>query len=199
MRNELLRWAEEECAPEVVDEFDKGYVSALKNLIDKINSIPVPSVEEEWVSIGEERVTIRHNTNPPPADVEGYLEGLPTFEDGDAWGSSDRYLYVSHALTALRALKEDCEGEIELLKQGKSHYFKMMNEALHKVEELTAEVERLSELKELYKGYARLLADELDEVVPMANVHQWKSTRFEKGKEFRDKIAELDLPNPPKQ
>ena len=42
-----------------------------------------------------------------------------------------------------------------------------------------------------YDEYIYLLAKELEETVVIANAHGWKSTRYTKGKELRNKIAEL--------
>ncbi len=39
--------------------------------------------------------------------------------------------------------------------------------------------------------YVNLLGEELNEVVPLAHVHGWKTQRFEKGKEMREKIDKL--------
>lgn len=43
-------------------------------------------------------------------------------------------------------------------------------------------------LFELQRQYIRLLTDELNDVVGMAAVYGWKSTRFEQGKRLRDLI-----------
>ncbi len=42
-----------------------------------------------------------------------------------------------------------------------------------------------------YEVYVKLLRDELNEVVPLAAAHGWKTTRFEQGKEARTKITEI--------
>lgn len=39
--------------------------------------------------------------------------------------------------------------------------------------------------------YVKLLTDELNEVVPIAHVHGWRSSRVEQGKEMRKKFDEL--------
>ena len=91
MRNELLRWAEKSkkrCS-DLTNPLVMGYNYALTHLIDKIKSIPVPS-------------------------VEGYLEGKV---DNNVLhlknGGITNYLTITEALTALRELKEDCEGEYQ--------------------------------------------------------------------------------------
>jgi len=38
------------------------------------------------------------------------------------------------------------------------------------------------------KDYIILLGKELDEVVPLASVHGWRSSRYEEGKKARNKI-----------
>ena len=38
-KDALLEWAEEKIAKGTIDEWDKGYVQCLKDLIDKLNSL----------------------------------------------------------------------------------------------------------------------------------------------------------------
>ena len=47
---------------------------------------------------------------------------------------------------------------------------------------------RDKELIKLYGEYIVLLGLELDEVVPLAYMHGWKSTRYEQGKKLRKQI-----------
>ena len=86
MRNELLRWAEEQKG--VYANGDWRSQNLLEEFISKINSIPVPS-------------------------VEGYLEGKV---DNNVLhlknGGITNYLTITEALTALRELKEDCEDRL---------------------------------------------------------------------------------------
>ena len=42
-----------------------------------------------------------------------------------------------------------------------------------------------------YDDYIVLLGKELDEVVPLAHTHGWRSSRYEEGKEARKKILEI--------
>ncbi len=42
------------------------------------------------------------------------------------------------------------------------------------------------------KEYNQLLSEECTELVGMASVHGWKSTRFEEGERLRNKIKELE-------
>jgi hypothetical protein len=106
MRNELLRWAEEE-KPIPDNDYNHGYWKALDALIDKINSIPLPS-------------------------VEGYLEGKDITKEGQ-YVENGEYVHYDDALTALRALKEDCEDKL-----CENAYGWVL-----KCNELQAEVERL--------------------------------------------------------
>lgn len=46
----------------------------------------------------------------------------------------------------------------------------------------------MDELIEAQKEYIKLLVEELNETVPIANAHGWKSSKFEQGKIIRDKI-----------
>lgn len=39
--------------------------------------------------------------------------------------------------------------------------------------------------------YIVMLGKELDEVVPMASIHGWKSSRYEEGKKMREKIKKF--------
>ena len=50
-------------------------------------------------------------------------------------------------------------------------------------------VDKLTELVQALEEYITLLGKELDEVIPMAAVHGWKSTRFEEGKKLRALIS----------
>jgi hypothetical protein len=43
----------------------------------------------------------------------------------------------------------------------------------------------------LYEEYIALLGKEIDETATIASIHGWKSSRYEQGKEMREKIAEL--------
>lgn len=49
----------------------------------------------------------------------------------------------------------------------------------------------LKSLVLLQAGYQNLLADELNEVVGIASVHGWRSTRYEKGCLFRKRVKEI--------
>lgn len=44
---------------------------------------------------------------------------------------------------------------------------------------------------EILEEYNSLLKDELDEVISIASVHGWESSRYEKGQELREKIGKL--------
>jgi len=57
-------------------------------------------------------------------------------------------------------------------------------------EQLSAERERAGKLVGALNEYIVLLGEELDEVMGFVNSHQWKSTRFEKGEELRQKIKQ---------
>jgi hypothetical protein len=119
MRNELLRWAEEQ-SNESLDciKFADGYHYVLSALIDKINPIPVPS-------------------------VEGYLEGnvINVFAHTPKELGNGYYVKESDALTALRALKEDCEDRCRM--RWEAEIGKAKLDALPELAELKAEVERL--------------------------------------------------------
>lgn len=46
----------------------------------------------------------------------------------------------------------------------------------------------MNELIEAYEEYIKLLGDELSDVVSLAYIHGWRSTRYESGKTCREKI-----------
>ena len=47
------------------------------------------------------------------------------------------------------------------------------------------------ELIDTYDEYIKLLGEELNELIPFATQHGWKSTRYEAGKMLRDKISSI--------
>ncbi len=49
----------------------------------------------------------------------------------------------------------------------------------------------IKEMFEVYDNYLNLLGEELNELVPLAHVHGWKTHRYELGVECRRKIDEL--------
>ncbi len=54
------------------------------------------------------------------------------------------------------------------------------------------QVKILEELIKIKDEYINLLAEELHEVVPLATLHHWNSTRYEKGIFYRKTIAVLE-------
>lgn len=55
-------------------------------------------------------------------------------------------------------------------------------------EDLKTKLSNGVELNEAYKGYVELLVAELEELVPAADNRGWKTTRYEEGLAFREKI-----------
>ena len=51
------------------------------------------------------------------------------------------------------------------------------------------------ELIEAYEDYLNLIGEELSELMPIASVHGWKSTRHKEGKKMRKIIQEAAKPN----
>lgn len=49
----------------------------------------------------------------------------------------------------------------------------------------------MDELIKAMDEYIQLLTDELNDIAPFAATHGWQTTRFEKGRELRDRIDEL--------
>ena len=66
----------------------------------------------------------------------------------------------------------------------------LQNMTLSEVGELECPSVPIKLIKTLQE-YIVLLGKELDEVVPMASVHGWKSSRYEEGKVARRKIQRL--------
>jgi hypothetical protein len=54
-------------------------------------------------------------------------------------------------------------------------------------------VGRLKELSSVKDEYIKALVEELNKVVPLTSEHGWKSSRYEKGKELREKIKAVEL------
>ena len=68
----------------------------------------------------------------------------------------------------------------------------MDKEIQEKLVFLEDEIILMRELIDTQKEYIKLLSDELDEVIVLAYTHGWRSNRYEKGVEFRNKIEELE-------
>lgn len=49
----------------------------------------------------------------------------------------------------------------------------------------------LVELIKAYEDYINLLSDELNDCVPIAHVHGWRSSRADQGQAARDKIENI--------
>lgn len=58
------------------------------------------------------------------------------------------------------------------------------------------EIERLRELAACQNAYINLLGDEISELVGLAHVHGWKSSRADAGTVFRKRIEELSKTTP---
>lgn len=52
--------------------------------------------------------------------------------------------------------------------------------------------QELSRLVEKQREYINLLVEELDELVSIASVHGWKSSRVEEGERLRSEISSLE-------
>lgn len=59
-------------------------------------------------------------------------------------------------------------------------------------ERMKGERDEARELAAAYKEYAQLLCDEINDMVLLANVHGWKSFRYEQGKVLREKIKQME-------
>ncbi len=63
--------------------------------------------------------------------------------------------------------------------------------ALYSVSKLATDRNRLMELVKAQDEYAVLLTAELNDVVPLAAIHNWKSSRVDDGEKARARIAAL--------
>jgi hypothetical protein len=52
-------------------------------------------------------------------------------------------------------------------------------------------VKDLVSLCKTYEQYLKLVGEEINELIPYAAPHMWKTTRFEAGEKFRKKISKL--------
>lgn len=57
---------------------------------------------------------------------------------------------------------------------------------------LERERDEAREIAAVFKEYAQLLGDEINDMAVFASVHGWKSSRIEQGKLLRDKIKQLE-------
>ncbi len=80
---------------------------------------------------------------------------------------------------------ESLKAQVEALSKERDSAFEKMIKAQTDMWKLTNE----------YEEYAKLLVDELNEVVGIAAVHGWKSSRAEEGYRMRQKIQELKNKN----
>lgn len=90
-------------------------------------------------------------------------------------------------------LKSEMDRQIILLKslgikypQSGTTFEQCINTVFMRAQPLNA-----SAIIEAQQEYIQLLSDELTELAGMAAVHGWKSTRYQKGAELRDKISQL--------
>ena len=62
---------------------------------------------------------------------------------------------------------------------------------VYEIEKALEDLDKVEKLIKAKDKYIKLLEDELEETVPIAANHHWRSTRHEKGKEIRGMINEL--------
>lgn len=56
---------------------------------------------------------------------------------------------------------------------------------------MSEKIELLVRLIKAYESYIELLSEELNEVVPIASIHGWRSVRYEKGEVLRNEIESI--------
>ena len=101
-------------------------------------------------------------------------------------GNGDKLLKLSQA-------------EVERFKHGPPELLTMMIEADHMLgaysttrialKEFLRKYAGMSLQIEDWKAYVKLLAEELDEIVGVAHSRGWRSTRYEEGKQLREKLG----------
>lgn len=80
--------------------------------------------------------------------------------------------------------------EVRTWKKSYSNMHDAQWSGIKRQRELMKQIKLLEDLVFLQKQYIDLMGEELGEVVQIANVHGWKSTRYEKGMELRKLIEE---------
>jgi hypothetical protein len=84
-----------------------------------------------------------------------------------------------------------CQALEERIRELELSLKETVEERNRSVDDLTAQNQQMKKLIKLKDEYLQLILDELNEVVSIASIHGWKSTRFEQGKVLRGKIEAL--------
>lgn len=83
-----------------------------------------------------------------------------------------------------RILKEERDEAREALRTLAEH-------GENEIQKLIKERDEAREIAAVFKEYAQLLGDEINEMAVFASVHGWKSSRIEQGKVLREKIKQI--------
>lgn len=100
---------------------------------------------------------------------------------------------------ALQKIADQTENEFQRLiqKKEKASYARRQaererDEAREIARKLERERDEAREIAAVYREYAQLLGDEINDMAGFASVHGWQSSRIEQGKLLRDKIKQLE-------
>ena len=89
---------------------------------------------------------------------------------------------------------ENLEQQLIIKQEEIINTLKEQVEILNETVQLLKQIQDLdNDYIEVLEQYNSLLIAELNEVVPIASVHGWKSSRYEQGKLLRDKIEVLSI------
>ena len=92
---------------------------------------------------------------------------------------------VTECVKVLEEVKSNWEGFI-------SEYPKSIDpDAMFALNFAISALKQQEVLVKSYEDYIKLLKEEFDELVPMAHVHGWKSSRVKEGKLARKKITDV--------
>jgi hypothetical protein len=86
------------------------------------------------------------------------------------------------------ACKKAMEGEVI---EWRNNFYSLQKADQEVINERDAKIKAMSALQNAYEEYIKLLGEELNDLVGLASAHGWRSSRFEAGKELREKIAKL--------
>lgn len=137
---------------------------------------------------------IEAHPTTPPQDLRERAVAIITEASNKDWQTEEQAkdLTINAMLQFASEVSAEKDRRIAELQHMEYVNLQSMEYARNRIAELEAEVKRLNEKISKMSEYIGLLTDELNDVVPMASVHGWKSNRFEAGQNLRDQIKSLD-------
>jgi hypothetical protein len=145
------------------------------------------------------------HSSKPSVFVET-TDGVETYRGPFAGAKADTHAERQKEIEELRRERDEARADLEfrrglykVLEEANNEVHNRLADALHEVDLRTLDYERIKqerdearELAGAYKEYAQLLGDEIDDMVILAHVHGWRSSRVEQGKVLREKIKQLE-------